>query len=222
MNSQTLVPILEYEAARLITGYSIPYPAFRFVTSLEKALDAAHEIGYPVVIKVVSQDILHKSEAGGVITGIANDSGLRKAYSTLRTSLRMRAPNSCIQGTLVCKQAPDGLEAMVGVKQDPAFGPIVLFGLGGIFTEALNDTTLRVAPFDREVAREMIREIRAYPLLAGARGRNAIDEEALVELLESVSRLACEHPEIVEMDLNPVRLFPEGLMVLDARVIVTE
>jgi acyl-CoA synthetase (NDP forming) len=214
--------MLETEAIKLIANYAIRYPPHRLATNLKQALDAADAIGYPIVIKVVSPDILHKSEVGGVIAGITNSSGLRKAYSTLKTCLRLRAPMARIQGILVCQQAPDGLEAMVGVKQDPAFGPVVLFGLGGIFAEALRDTTLRIAQLDRKEAIEMIHEIRASPVLAGARGRPAIDENALVELLLSISRLAIEHPEIAELDLNPVRLYSRGILVLDVRIMVSE
>ncbi len=222
MPDRLAFPLLETEAIELIASYSILYPPHRLASNLKQALDAADTIGYPVVLKVVSPDILHKSEVGGVMTGISSASGLRKAFSTLKTRLRSRAPGARIHGILVCRQAPDGLEAMAGVKQDPAFGPVVLFGLGGIFAEALRDTALRVAPFEREDAVDMIHEIRAYPLLAGARGRAAIDENALVELLLSISRLALEHPEVVELDLNPVRLYPEGVMILDARAIVTK
>jgi acyl-CoA synthetase (NDP forming) len=214
-------PILEPDAIPVIASYSIPYPAYRLTRSLNQALTAAHEISYPIVIKVVSKDIIHKSEVGGVVTDIHSDNGLRKAYSLLRTSIRSRNPASSIHGILVCQQAADGLEAIVGVKQDLNFGPIVMFGLGGIFAEALQDTTLRVAPFDRDEAQTMIREIRAYPLLAGYRGRPAVDENGLIELLVSVSRLAAEHPEIVELDLNPVRLYSSGLLVLDVRMIVS-
>ncbi len=220
MTDRPAIPMLESEAIELIAGYSILYPPHQLTTNLKQALEAAGEIGYPVVLKVVSPDIIHKSEVGGVMTGITSANGLRKAYSTLKNCLRSRAPEAHIHGILVCRQAPDGLEAMAGMKQDAAFGPVILFGLGGIFAEALRDTALRVAPIDREEALDMIHEIRAYPLLAGARGRAAIDQDALVELLLSLSQLAMEHPEINELDLNPLRLYQDGLIALDARVFV--
>jgi acyl-CoA synthetase (NDP forming) len=222
MHDRPAIPLLESEAIELIASYSIVYPPHLLAINLKQALNAADAIGYPVVIKVVSPDILHKSDVGGVMTGISNASGLRRAYSALKTSLRSRAPGARIHGILVCQQAPDGLEAIAGMKQDPTFGLVVLFGLGGIFAEALSDTVLRVAPIEREEAVDMIHEIRAYPLLTGARGRAGVDENALVELLLSISRLAIEHSEVVELDLNPVRLYPDGVMTLDARVIVTK
>jgi acyl-CoA synthetase (NDP forming) len=214
------IPMTEPEAVDLLARYGIPYPKHQLVKKLDQALRVSQEIGFPVTLKVVSSDILHKSEAGGVITSISGKEALRKAYAALRASVHDRAPGARVLGTLICQQAPDGLEVIVGIKRDPTFGPVILFGLGGIYTEALHDVVLRVAPIQREEAVAMIHEIRAYSLLAGTRGRPAVDETALVELLISINNLAVEHPEINELDLNPVRLYPQGLLVLDARALV--
>ncbi|MCC6956456.1 MAG: acetate--CoA ligase family protein [Anaerolineales bacterium] len=213
-------PITEPEAVQLLAEYEIPYPAHRFTTNLREAEEAASEIGYPVVIKAVSQDIVHKSDLGGVVTAIKSGQMLRKAYRQMKAAIKEKAPDASLQGILVCKQAEDGLEVIVGVKRDPAFGPVVLFGLGGIFTEVLQDTALRIVPFSKDEALKMINETRASLLLKGSRGFPAVDVELLARLLESVSQLAIEHTEIAELDLNPVRLYQDDLIVLDVRAIL--
>jgi len=213
-------PMLEPEAVRLLASYKIPYPAHRLAVNLDEVKQAAEEIGFPVVLKAVSRDIVHKSDVGGVAIGISNDQVLYNAYRQMQAAIKERSPEACLQGFLVSKQAQDGLEVIIGVNRDPAFGPVVLFGLGGVFAEALQDTTLRIAPFGEDEAREMIGEIRAASLLKGIRGFPAIDEVSLVKLLVSISNLAIDHPEIIEIDLNPVRLYPVGLLALDARIIL--
>ncbi|MCK4451217.1 MAG: acetate--CoA ligase family protein, partial [Anaerolineae bacterium] len=187
--------------------------------SAEEAVDIAARLGYPVVLKIVSPDVIHKSDVGGVVVGIGDGSAVVKTYDRIVTTVREHVPDADIQGILVSKQAPDGLEVIVGALDDAMFGPTVMFGLGGIFTEVLKDVTFRVAPLERRDAREMMREIRGFRLLEGARGQARYDTEALVELLLAVSRMVTDRPEIKELDLNPVRLFEQGLMPLDVRIL---
>ena len=211
--------LLEPEAISLLHDYGIPYPDHGVARSAEEAVDIAARLGYPVVLKIVSPDVIHKSDVGGVVVGIGDGSAVVKAYDRIVTTVREHVPDADSQGVLVSKQAPDGLEVIVGALDDAMFGPTVMFGLGGIFTEVLKDVTFRVAPLERRDAREMMREIRGFRLLEGARGQARYDTEALVELLLAVSRMVTDRPEIKELDLNPVRLFEQGLMPLDVRIL---
>jgi acyl-CoA synthetase (NDP forming) len=210
--------VLEPDAIRVLEQYNIPYPEHGLARSPEEAARIAGELGYPVVLKVVSPDVVHKSDAGGVVVGLGDGKEVRTAYERISDGVQAAVPRARIEGVLVCKQAPDGLEVIVGGLDDATFGPTVMFGLGGIFTEVLKDVSFRVAPLERRDAEEMIEEIRGYRLLTGARGQANYDLDATIDLLLSVSRLLIDHQEIKELDLNPVRLYHRGLLVLDARI----
>jgi acyl-CoA synthetase (NDP forming) len=214
--------VLEPEAVSLLSKYSVPYPEHRLARSVEEAVRLAAELGYPVVLKVVSPDVVHKSDAGGVVTDIEDPGEVREAYAEIIQAVKAGVPRARIDGILVCKQAPEGFEVIVGGLDDPAFGPAVMFGLGGVRTEVHEDVVFRVAPLEATDAEDMIREIDAYSLMVDAAGQPRYDLQAIVELLLSVSRLLTEHPEIKELDLNPVRLCESGLIVLDARMMVEE
>jgi len=211
--------VLEPEAVRLLCEYHIPYPEHGVARSADEAVRLAESLGYPVVLKVVSADVVHKSDAGGVVVGIQEAKEVRSAYERILDGVRTAVPKARVEGALVCKQAPGGLEVIVGAVDDATFGPTVMFGLGGIFTEVLKDVSFRVAPLERRDAEEMIEEIQGYPLLSGARGQLGCDVNAVAQLLLSVSRLVTDHEEIKELDLNPVRVYEKGLLVLDARVL---
>jgi acyl-CoA synthetase (NDP forming) len=208
-----LSPILEPQAMQWLAAQGIPTPPFRFAKDGSETLQACREIGYPVVMKVVSPQILHKSESGGVILNICNDEGAEKAYR----SICSRLPDA--MGVLIVPMIRGGKEVLIGISRDPQFGPIVAFGLGGIYTEVWRDLSLRVAPVDLEEARKMIRGISAYPILAGIRGEAASDLEALAEVIVQVSQLPFLAPEIEELDCNPVFILPCGLLVGDVRII---
>lgn len=212
--------VLEPQAVRLLEWYGIPYPAHGLARDAEAAAEIAKGIGFPVVLKVVSPDVLHKSDAGGVLVGVEDGASVREGFAAVVDRVSSVVPGAQIEGMLVCKQAPAGLEVIVGALEDQTFGPAVMFGLGGIFTEVLRDVSFRVAPLHRRDAEEMITEIQGYPLLSGARSQVRLDVEALVELLLSVSRLVMEHREIRELDLNPVRVYEQGLLALDARMVL--
>ncbi|MCS7283392.1 MAG: acetate--CoA ligase family protein [Anaerolineae bacterium] len=207
--------LLEPEAMAWLRENGLPVPEFRFVHNAEEARRAAREIGYPVVMKVVSPEILHKSEWGGVVLNIADDEEVRRAFEHLCSVAEGRD----FRGAVVYPMVRGAHEVLVGLFRDPQFGPVLAFGLGGIYTEVLGDVALRVAPVDRSEAGEMIREIRGYPILAGARGRAAGDLDALADLLVRVSWLPFQYPEIAEMDLNPVFVLPVGVLVGDVRII---
>jgi len=211
--------LLEPEAIQLLQTYDIAYPSHGVAHSAEEAARVADWVGYPVVLKVVSRDVVHKSDAGGVAVGLKNASSVRDAYEQIVRLAGDRVSGSEIQGVLVCEQAPPGLEVVVGGLKDALFGPTVMFGLGGIFVEVLKDVSFRVAPLERRDAEEMVREIQGYPLLKGFRGRERCDIDALVDLLGQVSCLMMERPDIQELDMNPVRVYGQGLLALDVRVL---
>ena len=215
-------PLLEPEAIQLLAQYGIPYPKQELAHNADEAGRFAERIGCPVVLKVVSPDVLHKSDAGGVMVNLTSAAAVHDGYASMMKTVLSKALGAKIDGALVVQQAPQGLEVIVGAIDDVTFGPTLMFGLGGIFTEILKDVAFRVAPIERRDAEEMIQEIKAYKLLTGVRGQAPRDIPALVELLLSVSRLLTEHPEIKELDLNPIRLYEKGLMALDARVLVKE
>jgi len=212
--------VLEPETVQLLEEYGMPYPPHGLAHDALEAERIAEELGYSVVLKVVSPNVVHKSDAGGVLLGLDDGAGVREGFETLVERVSSSVPGVRIEGALVCKEAPEGLEVIVGALEDATFGPTVMVGMGGIFTEVLRDVSFRVAPLERRDAEEMMKEIRGYPLLKGARGQAPLDVSSLADLLLSVSRLVTEHREIKELDLNPVRLYEDGLLVLDARMIL--
>jgi acyl-CoA synthetase (NDP forming) len=209
--------VLEPETVRLLEEYGIAYPPHGLAYDPLDAERIAEELGYSVVLKVVSPNVVHKSDAGGVLLGLEDGSSAREGFETLVNRVSSSVPGAHIEGVLVCKEAPEGMEVIVGGLEDATFGPTVMVGMGGIFTEVLRDVSFPLEPRDAE---EMIKEIGGYPLLTGARGHKPLDVTSLAQLLLSVSRLVTEHGEIKELDLNPVRLYEEGLLVLDARMVV--
>ena len=182
-----LVP--EPEAVRLLSQYGVPYPEHGLARSVDDAVRVAESIGYPVVLKVVSPDLVHKSAAGGVITNLGDAEAVREGYRAIVHSVRGAVAGARIEGVLVCRQAPEAFEVIVGGLRDPTFGPTVMFGRGGVHAEVHRDVVFRVAPLELRDAEDMIREMEAYPLLAGAGGRTGYDLQDLGELLMTVSRL---------------------------------
>jgi acyl-CoA synthetase (NDP forming) len=212
--------VLEPETVQLLEEYGIPYPPHGLAHDALEAERIAEKLGYGVVLKVVSPDVVHKSDAGGVLLGLEDGATVRDGFEALVKRVRSSVPGARIEGALVCKEAPEGLEVIVGALEDATFGPTVMVGMGGVFTEVLRDVSFRVAPLEPRDAEEMIGEIRGYPLLTGARGQAPLDVASLAELLLSVSRLVTEHREIKELDLNPVRLYKDSLLVLDVRMML--
>jgi acyl-CoA synthetase (NDP forming) len=209
--------MLEPDAVKLLAKYNILYPKNKFV-ALGEIDKAAEGIRYPVVMKIVSPDIIHKSDAGCVIANINNIDECKEAYFKIINSAKNHNPGADIKGVLICEQAEEGREVIIGTVVDDIFGPAIMFGLGGIFVEVLRDVTFRICPIDKDEALKMIREIKGYELLKGTRGQAALDIEKLAELISKVSGLAADNDDICEIDLNPVRVYKDNVIVLDARI----
>ncbi len=213
--------LFEYEAKRLLREHGIDVPQELVVRSDAELGEAAATFGdTPLAMKVVSKDILHKSDAGGVKLNLVGEAALRRAREEILAACRSYDARAEIEGVLVTPMARKGTEVIVGVIRDPIFGPVLMFGLGGIFVEILEDVAFRAIPLSRHDARSMVEQIKARRILEGARGEPAVDKEALVELLLTVSRIADAYPELSELDLNPVIVNADGYAVVDARVIV--
>ena len=209
------------ESKKILLQEGFPVNTTKFGTNLEEVLKEAKIIGFPVVLKVSSQDIVHKSDIGGVITGIHNVNELKKEFEKLQNSITHKKPEAKIEGYLIEKME-SGIELLVGSTLDPMFGPILAFGLGGIYVEVIKDVVFRLIPIDREDATEMISEIKAAKILDGIRGQPAVDKIALVNLLMKTSSFIDRHPEIRELDINPVLATDKGVSVVDARIILKD
>jgi acetyltransferase len=210
--------LTEIEAIKYLKQYKIPYPKYGLARTAKDAVAIAKRIGYPVVLKIVSLHVVHKSDVGGVLMELNNGKEVSRGFDAMKNHLAKVLPEASLKGILVCKQAPKGLDVIVGALEDPVFGSAIMFGLGGVFTEVMQDVSFRLVPLSKEDAQGMIAEIRGYPLLSGARGQARFDIDRLTELLLSVSRMIVDHPDIRELDLNPVRLFDKGLVALDVRI----
>jgi acetyl coenzyme A synthetase (ADP forming)-like protein len=212
----------EIEAREVLDAYGMCLPRSELAHSPEQAAALAEQIGFPVVMKISSPDILHKSDIGGVRVGIADAAAARDAYEVIEYRARTYSRDAAIWGVLVQEQVRHGREVLVGVSRDPQFGPLIGVGLGGIYVEVLQDVAFRLAPLTREEVREQIRSIRSYPLLRGVRGDPPADLAAIEDVVLRVAQLADDFPEIVEMDINPLVVYPnsEGAMVVDARIIL--
>jgi acetyl-CoA synthetase (ADP-forming) len=212
--------LLEPEAKSVCMEYGIPVTKFQLAKNEAEAVKFAEEIGYPIVLKIVSPDIIHKSDVGGVVVGLKTAKDVRNAYKQILESIKKHKADAKIVGVLVQEMAPSSTEVIVGAIKDPQFGPALMFGLGGIFVEVLKDVTFRVAPITVDEAREMITEVKAYPLLKGYRNQPPADIEAIVQILLNTSRLVMEHQEIKELDLNPIMVYEKGAKTVDARIIL--
>jgi acetyl coenzyme A synthetase (ADP forming)-like protein len=212
----------ELEGARLLECYGFNVLPTQLARDPGEAAAFAERMGFPVVMKIVSPQILHKSDAGGVVVGITRAEDARKAYSQIVANVRAHQPEADIQGVLVVKMAPAGQEVILGMSRYPGFGPLLMFGFGGVFVEVFKDVTFRLAPVGRNEARRMLNDVRAVKLLKGFRGAPAADTGAIEEALVRLSDLARQHPEIVELDINPLLAHPQGqgATVADCRMIL--
>jgi len=215
--------LTEIEAKKVFAAYGLPVAETNLSRSEDEAVELATKTGYPIVMKVVSPDIIHKSDAGGVKVNIKDEAGIRSAYQAILKSCKAYNPNADIRGIAIQEMAPLGTEVIVGSINDPTFGPTIMFGLGGIFVEVLKDVTFRVAPVNKEIVVQMINEIHSVAILAGARGEAPRDRAALEDLLCQYAGMVydlCD--EIAETDANPVLVYGEGegLKVVDARIIL--
>ena len=216
------VSLLEPEAYAVCKQYDVRVPPFKLVETVQDAVDAANDIGYPVVLKVVSAQILHKSDIGGVMLGISSDGVLEQSYARLVENVRKAAPDIRKPSVLVQKMMPSTTELVLGAIQDKLFGPVVMFGLGGIYVEVLKRVGFRLAPFGIEQARELIADTLPPQLIAGARGRNKLNVDSIAETLVSLGRLLEEQPQIEQVDLNPCLALDDCCMAVDARIILSK
>ena len=212
--------LLEPEAKAICMEYGISVTKFNVAKSEKEAADFAEKIGFPVVLKIVSPEIIHKSDAGGVKVNLKTAEEVKAAYKTILENVKKYNAKANVVGVLVQEMAPQSTEVIIGAVKDPQFGQTVMFGVGGIFVEILKDVTFRVAPLTEQDAMDMITELKAYSLLTGYRNTPAADIKALVTLLLCVSKLVMDHPEIKELDLNPVMAYEKGAKTVDARIIL--
>jgi acetyltransferase len=224
VRSEGRVSIADFEARQIMTAYGLPIPKSDLAETPENAIELARKIGYPVVLKIASPDILHKTDVGGVKVGLRNAEEVRDAFELIVYRAQRYVPDAQILGCLVQEMVPSGTEVLVGMNRDPQFGPLVTFGLGGIYVETLKDVTFRVAPFSIQDAHAMLAEIRASALLDGVRGQPPADKDAIVDTLLRTSQLVQDFPEIVELDINPLMVYPqgEGAIAIDMRLVLSK
>ena len=214
--------LTEVESKQLIRQAGISVIDTKLATSREEAISISKQFGFPVVLKIASSEIVHKSDAGGVKLGLKTSKQVGKAYDDIMAAITKNHPQAVIQGVSVQKMARPGVEVIIGMSKDAQFGPVLMFGLGGILVEILKDVSFRIVPLTKRDAGEMVREIKGYPLLEGYRGQEPVDVPNLEDLLLKVSDFAEQHPEIKELDLNPIFAYSDGAIAVDARVILEE
>jgi acyl-CoA synthetase (NDP forming) len=214
--------LTEIEAKQVIRDAGISIIETRLAKSQKEAVALAGETGYPAVLKIASQDITHKTDAGGVKVGLKNAAEVKKAYAEIIESVKEKFPRAKIEGVSVQAMARPGIEIIVGVSKDAQFGPVIMFGLGGIFVEVLKDVSFRLIPIEKRDAEEMIKEIKGYALLNGYRGQEPANIPSLVDVLLKVSALVEKTPEIKELDLNPVFAYKDTAIAVDARILLEE
>lgn len=212
--------IPELEAQAICRKFNISCPPTVLVTNKAQCLSAAQEMGYPVVIKIFSRQIVHKSDVGGVITGVQDTEQLNMAFDQLMDNVKTHAPAAEVGGVIVQKQMPKGVEVVVGGLKNDQFGPVVMFGLGGVYVEVFKDVSFRLAPLDEEEAMRQVKETKVYKLLQGVRGEKPCDIDALCEVIVNTGRLLSSFSAIKELDFNPVFCYPDGCTVVDARLVL--
>lgn len=216
--------LVEVEAREILDAYGLPVARTLLATNLEECVKAGRDIGYPVVVKIASPQILHKTDVGGVIVGINNTDELISAYERVTANARKFFPQADIWGVLVQEMLPPSRELILGMNRDSQFGPLLMTGLGGIYVEVLKDVSFRLAPVSEEDAMDMLRELKSYWLLLGARGEPPADIDAVIESVLRISQLVTDFPEINELDINPLRVMEEGkgCLAADARIVLEE
>ena len=214
--------ILGIESSGILKAYGIPSAKTAFAKTAEEAINTAEEIGYPLVMKIVSPQISHKSDVGGIKLSLQNAAEVRAAYQDMMESIPRKMPDAFLEGVQLQQMLSGGREVIIGMARDPTFGPMLMFGLGGVYVEILKDVRFAIAPVDEREAREMITGIKTYPLLAGVRGAKPSDVDALVDAILRVSRFVCDFPEVEEFEINPLMVFEdgEGVLAVDMRLVL--
>jgi len=208
----------------LLAAYGIPVVPGEMAHTAEAAAEVAAQLGFPVVLKLISPDVLHKSEVGGVMLNLDSPDAVRAGYDTLLSRVDGKISDAHIEGILVERMAQPGREVIVGMRLDPQFGPLLMFGLGGVYVELIRDVAFRVAPLTRRDAREMIAETKAGRVLAGLRGQPPADTDQVVEIILRLAQLALDHPQIAELEINPLVVYDagQGAQALDARAVLIQ
>ncbi|MHB8685455.1 MAG: acetate--CoA ligase family protein [Dehalococcoidia bacterium] len=214
--------LTEIEAKQVLEEAGVRVSPARLAKTAGEAATISDALGYPVVLKVVSPQITHKSDVGGVELGLASAADVRAAFDRIVAAARRHVPDATIDGVAVQRMEPPGIEVIVGMTKDPQFGPVLMFGLGGVLVEVLKDVSFRVVPLTERDARQMVHEIKGYPLLDGYRGHDPADVAKLEQLLLQVSAFVEQHPEVAELDLNPVFAYKDGAIAVDARIVLAD
>ena len=212
--------LTEFESKRILKQMGISVVETKLAKTQKEAVSLSQKIGFPVVLKIASPDVIHKSDSGGVKLSLNNAAEVKKAYDEILKKVKRQYPKAAVHGVSVQKMVRPGTEVIVGTSQDPQFGPVIMFGLGGIFVELLKDVSFRVIPVKRKDAQEMIEEIKGYPLLQGYRGKEPASLTALVEIILKISKFVEQNSQIKELELNPVFAYRNKAIAVDARIIL--
>ncbi len=212
----------EVESKEVLSDAGISTIETHLASSRDEAVALAEKVGFPVVLKIISPQIVHKSDIGGVRLGLNSKEEVSSTYDEMISQARTKEPSATIEGISVQSMARPGVEVIIGMSKDPQFGPVLMFGLGGVLVEVLEDVSFRIVPLVKRDAQEMIKEIKGHPLLEGYRGQEPANIEMLEETLLKLSDLAQSHSEIKEIDLNPIFAYKDGLTAVDARIILEE
>jgi acetyltransferase len=210
----------EQDSKSILSAYGFTVPRCGLARTVDDAVSTAGAIGYPVVMKIVSPDIIHKSDVGGVKVGLKGPGEVADAFELMMSRIRERVPNARIQGVLVQEMIMEGRELIIGMTRDPQFGPMLMFGLGGIYVEVLKDVSFQLAPINAQQALKMIVGTKTYNLLRGVRGEKAVDMQLVAECIQRISQLSMDFPMISELDINPLKVSNElsRAVAVDARV----
>lgn len=208
----------EFKSRELLKEYGLPMGEYDLATTKEEAIEIAENYGYPLVMKIVSDQIIHKTEAGGIKLNIGSKEEVEETFELLVYNAKKYDPDAVIDGVLVSPMAASGVEVIVGGLRDSQFGPVVMFGLGGVFVEIFKDVQFRLAPLSKDEALSLIRSIKGFPLLDGARGQQPVDINALAEVIVNIGNYLNENEDVREIDLNPLVCYPDGIQALDASV----
>ncbi len=214
--------LTEFESKKILKQAGISVVETRLAETQKEAVQLSQKIGFPVALKIASPDVIHKSDSGGVKLSLNSAAEVKKAYDEILKKVKKHYPRAAIHGVSVQKMVRPGTEIIVGTSKDPQVGPVIMFGLGGIFVELLKDVSFRIIPVERRDAEEMIHEIKGYPLLQGFRGAEPASISAIVETILKISRLVEENPQIKELELNPVIAYRNKAVAVDARIILEQ
>jgi acyl-CoA synthetase (NDP forming) len=212
--------LTEFESKRILKQAGISVVETRLAKTQKEAVSLSQKMGFPVVLKIASPEVTHKSDSGGVKLSLSNAAEVKKAYDEILKKVKKQYPRAAVYGVSVQKMARPGTEVIIGTSKDPQFGPVIMFGLGGIFVEILKDVSFRVIPVEARDAQEMIQEIKGYPLLKGYRGKEAASITALVEIILKISKFIEQNSQVKELELNPIFAYRNKAVAVDARIIL--